>query len=227
MKKLHLLGALLASTALVACGSGGDDTADTSSAAPDTAPAAVEQAADTPVEETTATDMMDDAASAMDDATSAMEEAAQDVEAAASDAADAAAAAVDDAAAAVSDAVDGGESGDAEAFTVGGLTGYAADGRRIWAQCMACHVLEKGVNRTGPSLYGIFGRTAGTVENFRYSSANAESGVVWTKETMFEYLENPREFIPGTIMAFPGVRNPQQRADLIAYIAENGGRGDQ
>jgi cytochrome c len=93
----------------------------------------------------------------------------------------------------------------------------------VFARCRSCHVLDEGVNRVGPSLYGIFGRPAGSVEGFRYSEANTNSGVVWSGETMFEYLENPREYIPGTIMAFPGIRDAQDRADLIAYIKDNGG----
>lgn len=115
-----------------------------------------------------------------------------------------------------------GGAGDGE-YLIAGLTGDPAAGRRVFVRCQTCHVIEEGVNRVGPSLYGIFGRTAGTVDGFRYSTANAESGVVWDAENMFEYLENPRAFIPGTIMAFPGIRSEQERADVIAYIKDNGG----
>lgn len=108
-------------------------------------------------------------------------------------------------------------------YLIAGLTGDPAAGRRVFVRCQTCHVIEEGVNRVGPSLYGIFGRTAGTVDGFRYSTANANSGVVWDAENMFEYLENPRAFIPGTIMAFPGIRSAQERADVIAYIKDNGG----
>ena len=76
----------------------------------------------------------------------------------------------------------------------------------------------------GPSLYKIIGRTAGSVEGFRYSDANASSGVVWTEETMFAYLEQPQRVIPGTIMAFPGLRREQDRADVIAYLKEQSGQ---
>ena len=88
------------------------------------------------------------------------------------------------------------------------------------SRCSACHALVEGQNRVGPSLYGLFGRTAGTVEGFRYSPANANSGVVWSAETLEPYLENPRTFMPGNRMAFAGVRNPQDRADLIAFLRE-------
>ena len=102
-----------------------------------------------------------------------------------------------------------------------GLTGDAAAGQRIFAQCRTCHALEAGQNKVGPSLNGIFGRTAGSVPNFRYSAANKASGVVWTEEVMFEYLENPREFMPGTNMSFVGLKQPQQRVDVIAYLKAN------
>jgi cytochrome c len=100
------------------------------------------------------------------------------------------------------------------------FTGDAARGRRVFAQCQTCHAVQPGRNNVGPSLHGIIGRTAGSVEGFRYSAANQNSNVVWTEENMFEYLENPARYIPGTIMAFPGLRNPQDRADVIAYLAE-------
>lgn len=98
------------------------------------------------------------------------------------------------------------------------LTGDAAAGEVVFAQCRTCHLIEEGKNGVGPSLYGVVGRTAGSIEGFRYSDANANSGVTWTPEVLFEYLEAPREFMPGTRMAFPGLKNPQDRADVIAYL---------
>jgi len=97
-------------------------------------------------------------------------------------------------------------------------TGDAAKGKRVFAQCMTCHAVQEGRNNVGPSLYQIVGRTAGSVEGFKYSDANKNSGIVWTEEQLFTYLENPQATIPGTIMAFPGLRNPQDRADVIAYL---------
>lgn len=98
------------------------------------------------------------------------------------------------------------------------LTGDAAAGETVFAQCRTCHLVEEGKNGVGPSLYGIIGRASGSIEGFRYSDANANSGVTWTPEVMFEYLEAPREFMPGTRMAFPGLKDPQDRADVIAYL---------
>jgi len=101
------------------------------------------------------------------------------------------------------------------------LSGDTERGRRIFAQCATCHSIEQGVNRVGPSLHAIVGRESGTIPGFRYSAANQASDIVWTEQELFSYLENPRAKIPGTIMAFVGLRNPQQRADVIAYLQEN------
>lgn len=97
-------------------------------------------------------------------------------------------------------------------------TGDAAKGKRVFAQCMTCHSVQEGRNNVGPSLYQIVGRESGTIPGFKYSAANQNSDVVWTEENLFNYLENPQAYIPGTIMAFPGLRNPQDRADVIAYL---------
>ena len=98
--------------------------------------------------------------------------------------------------------------------------GDPANGAKVFRQCQACHVLEPGQNRVGPTLHGIIGRTAGTVEGFKYSDANKNSGKVWTEEVMFTYLADPRASIPGTIMAFAGLKKEQDRLDVIAYIQE-------
>lgn len=102
--------------------------------------------------------------------------------------------------------------------TFASLTGDPAKGERVFGQCRACHVADPGVNRVGPSLHGIVGRTAGSIEGFRYSAANKNSGLVWSEEQLFTYLEAPQRTIPGTTMAFAGLKNPQDRADVIAYL---------
>jgi len=98
------------------------------------------------------------------------------------------------------------------------LTGDATAGARVWRQCQTCHATEAGVNKVGPSLHAILGRKAGTVEGFRYSAANKDSGIVWTEQELYAYLENPRAKVPGTTMSFVGVKDSRQRADLIAYL---------
>lgn len=100
-------------------------------------------------------------------------------------------------------------------------TGDPAKGQRIFAQCQTCHSIAAGENRIGPSLNGIIGRPAGSVEGFAYSAANKGSGLTWTEQQLWTYLENPQRTIRGTIMAFAGIKDPQQRADVIAYLKEN------
>jgi cytochrome c len=99
-----------------------------------------------------------------------------------------------------------------------GMTTDVKAGERVFALCRSCHVLEEGQNRVGPSLYNIVGRQSGSVPGFNYSDANKNSGVTWTTDVLFEYLEDPKGFMPGTKMAFPGIKNPQDRANLIAYL---------
>lgn len=102
------------------------------------------------------------------------------------------------------------------------MTGDAAAGGKVFVKCKTCHVLEDGVNRVGPHLYGVVGREAGSVDGFNYSTANSESGITWSKDILFEYLEAPQTYLKGTRMAFPGIKDAQERADLIAYLEANG-----
>ena len=98
----------------------------------------------------------------------------------------------------------------------------AAAGQRVFAQCRACHTVEKGGrNGVGPNLWGIVGSPAGKREGFRYSANMqelAQGGLVWTRENLDKYLENPKSLVPRGSMAFAGIRNPEQRANLIAYL---------
>lgn len=111
------------------------------------------------------------------------------------------------------------------AVTVGPVLAADAsieNGEEVFKKCRACHdVGADAKNKVGPILNGLFGRRAGTVEGFTYSDANrkaGEEGWVWTEETMMRYLENPREAMPGNRMAFAGLRDEQDRKDLIAYL---------
>lgn len=98
------------------------------------------------------------------------------------------------------------------------FTGDAAKGEAVFVQCKTCHVTDAGVNRIGPSLNAIVGREAGKVAGYTYSPANANSGITWSPEKLFQYLENPQRVVPGTKMAFAGIQDPQKRADLIAWL---------
>ena len=91
--------------------------------------------------------------------------------------------------------------------------------RRCFATCAACHTLEPGVHRTGPSLAGVFGRKAGTAEGFhRYSDALRSADLVWREDTLNGFLADPQAFLPGNRMTFPGIADAQARADVIAYL---------
>ncbi len=96
--------------------------------------------------------------------------------------------------------------------------GVVAAGEKVFIQCKTCHVVDKGVNRIGPSLHAVVGRKSGTVPAFKYSAANLKSGVTWNEATLFRYLEAPMKFMPGTKMAFGGLKKPQDRADVIAFL---------
>jgi cytochrome c2 len=95
----------------------------------------------------------------------------------------------------------------------------AADGQKIFNRtCALCHSIEPGQNLVGPSLAGVVGRKAGQVEGFPYSDANRKSGLTWDPRTLDTYLTSPRGLVPGTKMSFPGLKNPDDRAAIIAFL---------
>lgn len=100
--------------------------------------------------------------------------------------------------------------------------GSAEEGAEVFKKCRACHdVGPEAKNKVGPLLNGIIGRAVGTIDGFNYSEANKQAGakgLVWTEEVMFKYLETPLSFMPGTKMAFAGLKDPQDRKDVIAYL---------
>ena len=102
---------------------------------------------------------------------------------------------------------------------------YAADpvkGKKVFKKCVACHSLQEGKNKMGPTLYNLLGRKAGSVEGYKYSKAMKNSGVVWDEESLDKFLTKPRKFIPKTKMSFRGIKKKSLRDDLISFFKNNG-----
>lgn len=97
----------------------------------------------------------------------------------------------------------------------------AAKGEKVYAKCKTCHELTTAKNKVGPTLQGVIGRTAGTVEGFKYSEAMVNSGVTWDVATIGEYVGKPKEFIAGNKMAFAGLKKEDEIEDLLAFIQAN------
>lgn len=106
------------------------------------------------------------------------------------------------------------------------LTAQAAEadlakGEKVFKKCKNCHFADKEKRKIGPHLVGLFGRKAGSLEGFKFSSAmkaKGEEGLVWDAETLDQYLAKPRKFIPKTRMMFPGLRKEADRIDLIGFL---------
>ena len=99
--------------------------------------------------------------------------------------------------------------------------GDAVNGEKVFKKCMACHTASEKTNKVGPYLLGVVGRPIATAENYNYSDAMKEYaavGKVWDETTLNVYLENPKAIVAKTKMAFPGLKKPEDRLDLIAYL---------
>lgn len=94
-------------------------------------------------------------------------------------------------------------------------------GEKLFAKCRICHAVAAGTPSTvGPNLHGLFGRKAGSLPNFDYSEAMKTSGVIWDADNLVKYLRDPKGFIPGNRMAFPGIADDAALRELIAYLKQ-------
>lgn len=100
----------------------------------------------------------------------------------------------------------------------GGAADIAA-GKKLFGHCAICHTIAAGAGtKVGPDLHGVFGRKAGSRADFDYSATLKKSGIVWNDKTLARFLHNPRGFLPGNRMAFPGIDSDNDIADLLAYL---------
>jgi cytochrome c2 len=104
----------------------------------------------------------------------------------------------------------------------------AENGEQVFKQCRACHQVGAGAkNLVGPHLNGIVGRKLNAVDGFSYSQANKDAGakgLVWSEEELLKYLASPTTYMPGTKMAYGGLKDEDERKDLIAYLKKAGGK---
>jgi cytochrome c2 len=101
--------------------------------------------------------------------------------------------------------------------------GDPALGKKVFAKCQACHSLEAGKNKVGPTLHGVMGRASASEADFNYSDAMKNAHLTWDTDTLDKYLAKPKELVPGTKMAFPGLPKEKDRADLISYLEQAAG----
>ena len=104
------------------------------------------------------------------------------------------------------------------------ITGDAEAGERVFRKCQACHAVgEDARNKVGPQLNGVVGREVAAIGGFAYSGALVEQADVWTPENLDGFIADPRGWAPGTKMGFAGLRSPEDRANLIAYLGTTDG----
>jgi cytochrome c len=96
--------------------------------------------------------------------------------------------------------------------------GDSARGEKRFDECVTCHSLKEGVNGIGPSLHAVFGRKAGSLDDFRYSPAMKRSGLTWTPQALATFIADPQKAVPNNRMPFAGIPEGADRDDLIAYL---------
>ena len=108
----------------------------------------------------------------------------------------------------------------------GALAQDAAAGKTSFNKCLACHAIGEGAkNKVGPVLNGLDGRKSGTAEGYSYSEANKNSGITWNKDEFLTYIKDPKAKIPGTKMAFAGIKNEDEAKNLWAFLKQHDADG--
>ena len=105
-------------------------------------------------------------------------------------------------------------------FVSPATAGDAALGQKVFNKCKACHDVAEPKNRAGPSLKGLFGRSAGNVQGFSYSEAMKNSGIVWSEDTLKTYLADPKATVPGNKMSFAGLKKEDEIENILEYLEE-------
>lgn len=101
-------------------------------------------------------------------------------------------------------------------------SGDARRGEKLYAECIACHAMQEGVQGVGPSLAGIAGRRAAAIEGFRYSPALRRASIAWTAQNLDAFIADPQKLIPGNRMPYSGLAQERDRADLVAWLMRDG-----
>ncbi len=114
-------------------------------------------------------------------------------------------------------------------FAIAATETYSQDvteGEKVFKKCAACHAVgEDAKQKVGPVLNGVVGAQAGQIEGFKYSDAMAESGLTWDEETLAAFLSKPKDVVPKSKMTFAGLKDSEDIANLIAYLATFGPDG--
>jgi len=114
------------------------------------------------------------------------------------------------------------ESSDSENIMALFTSTSAAEGEKIFKKCTACHsISQNGANKIGPALWGVLGRKAGSLQNYKYSKAMIAYGKSWSFEEMNGFLIKPKDWVKGTKMSFAGIKNAKERAAVILYMNKN------